>query len=108
MGEVYGSDPSDIIAGIGPTIGPCCYQVDERVVGPIREGFKEWEELLDKDGKDKWRLNLSLANRRTLEEVGVESIIESNLCTSCYSELFFSYRRDGGRTGRMASFIKLK
>ncbi|WP_084804533.1 peptidoglycan editing factor PgeF [Halonatronum saccharophilum] len=108
MSEVYGSNPEDIIAGIGPTIGPCCYQVDERVVGPLSEELDYWKEVVEEDEEARWRLNLSLANKKGLEKVGVGSIIESKLCTSCYSELFFSYRRDGGRTGRMASLIKLK
>lgn len=109
MKEVYQTIPEDILVGIAPAIGQCCYQVDSRVIEPLKENFNNWQELIKEDGKDRWRLNMALANQVQLEEIGVktENIIQSELCTCCNSDLFFSYRRDQGKTGRMASMIKL-
>ncbi len=110
MKEVYGTDPTNILAGIGPAIGECCYQVDKKVIERLASAFDNWEEFVTEDGENKWKLNLAKVNRMQLQEIGVrvENIIESRLCTSCQDELFFSYRRDQGKTGRMASLIKLK
>lgn len=109
MKEVYQTNPGDVLVGIGPAIGQCCYQVDSRVVEPLKKNFKNWQELIEEDGEDRWRLNMPLANQIQLEEIGIKpkNIIQSELCTCCNSELFFSYRRDQGKTGRMASMIKL-
>ncbi|MGM0369893.1 MAG: polyphenol oxidase family protein, partial [Bacillota bacterium] len=110
MKETYGVKLENLLVGIGPHIGPCCYQVDQKVVNPLADGFDNWEEMVENDGENKWRLDLAKANRIQLEEIGVEAtnIINSNLCTSCHSNLFYSYRRDKGQTGRMASLIKIK
>jgi hypothetical protein len=109
MRDVYQSNPADILVGIGPAIGQCCYQVDSRVIKPLKDNFENWGRLIKEDGEGQWRLNMALANQLQLEEIGVrsENIIQSGLCTCCNSELFFSYRRDQGKTGRMASMIKL-
>ncbi len=81
-------------AAIGPGIGPCCYEVGEDVLNafePLGEGIA--------DGR---MLDLRAVARRLLEDAGVEVVAESDLCTSCNPDLFFSHRRDGGRTGRQA------
>ncbi|GAB6100566.1 peptidoglycan editing factor PgeF [Halanaerocella petrolearia] len=110
MKEVYGTNLSDLLVGVGPSIGKCCYQVDEQVINPLQKEFSNWEEFVEEVDDQQWKLDLSLANQVQLEEVGVErrNIIHSNLCTACHSNLFYSYRRDKGETGRMASLIKLK
>jgi len=80
-------------AAIGPGIGPCCYQVGEEVAEPFRARF----------GEDVMRgrnVDLAEAIERGLSAAGVESIERTGLCTSCEHELFFSHRRDQGRTGR--------
>lgn len=81
------------LAAIGPGIGPCCYEVGEDVAEPFRERF----------GADVMRgtnLDLAEAIERGLREAGVESVERTGHCTSCEPELFFSHRRDRGRTGR--------
>lgn len=57
----------------------------------------------------KWKLNLALANRHQLQELGVpgENIHDADLCTSCAGELFYSHRKEGGITGRLLNFIML-
>jgi polyphenol oxidase len=84
-------------AAVGPGIGPCCYEVGDEV----RERFAGLG-----DGIAAGRmLDLGEVARRLLERAGVEAIEVSALCTSCEPELFYSHRRDGGRTGRQAGAV---
>jgi polyphenol oxidase len=81
-------------AAIGPGIGRCCYEVGDEVLGAfsgLGEGIA--------DGR---MLDLSLVARRLLGEAGVARVESAGLCSSCEPELFFSHRRDHGRTGRQA------
>jgi YfiH family protein len=84
-------------AAIGPSIGPCCYEVGEEVLAPFRPlgGGVASGRMLD----------LPEVVRRLLAEAGVERVETSGLCTSCEPDLFFSHRRDGGRTGRQAGLV---
>jgi hypothetical protein len=101
----FGSEPEHIRAAIGPSIGQCCYEVDNRVIQAMQEsGITEgWMQK----SNDKFMLDLREINRQILIEAGIlPSHIEvTHLCTSCHVESFYSHRRDGGRTGRMASWI---
>jgi|SRR5690349_11170771 len=80
-------------AAIGPGIGPCCYEVGEEVLAAFA-GLG--------DVADGRMLDLPEVARRLLAEAGVEGVESAGLCTSCEAELFFSHRRDHGRTGRQA------
>jgi YfiH family protein len=82
-----------VTAAIGPGIGACCYEVGEEVAEPFRERYGP-EVLLD------GRLDLAGAAEAALREAGVEEIERAGHCTSCEPDLFFSHRRDRGRTGR--------
>jgi polyphenol oxidase len=80
-------------AAIGPGIGPCCYEVGDEVAHPFRERF----------GDDVIRgrhLDLHEATERALRAAGCEDLERVGLCSSCEEGLFFSHRRDQGRTGR--------
>jgi YfiH family protein len=82
-----------ISAAIGPGIGPCCYEVGEEVAGPFRDRF----------GSDVVRgrnLDLAEATERALRAADCETVWRSDHCTACEPNLFFSHRRDQGRTGR--------
>ncbi|UFS72747.1 peptidoglycan editing factor PgeF [Geomonas sp. RF6] len=109
MVNLFGSAPSDILAAIGPAIGACCYEVD----APVRNSFKEhgapFELASEVKEEGKWSLDLVAANRAQLADARIPSgqIEISGECVSCNSDLFFSYRRDGGDTGRHAAFIML-
>jgi YfiH family protein len=81
-------------AAIGPGIGPCCYEVGEEVLAAF-DGLADGIA----DGR---MLDLPEIARRLLAAAGVEAVESSRLCTSCEPELFFSHRRDAGRTGRQA------
>jgi polyphenol oxidase len=84
---------ADVVAAIGPGIGPCCYEVGEAVAAPFRERFGGGVVR----GR---RLDLPEAAERALRAAGVARVERSADCTACEPELFFSHRRDHGRTGR--------
>ncbi|NJD90693.1 MAG: peptidoglycan editing factor PgeF [Geobacter sp.] len=108
--KIFGSSKSDILAACGPAIGACCYEVDE----PVRAGFAnsgvEWSDCATDAGAGKWRLNLAAANQLQLMGAGIpqQNIEVSAECVCCKHDWFFSYRRDGGETGRQVGFIMLK
>lgn len=110
MAQSFGTDPLDCLAGIGPSIGPCCYEVDEPVMSRFQEVFNDCRQVAETVAEGKWNLNLWEANRLTLLEAGLKpvNIVTARLCSSCHSDLFFSHRAQKGRTGRMASLIMLK
>ncbi|MBP0724825.1 peptidoglycan editing factor PgeF [Bacillus sp. RG28] len=94
---------------IGPSIGNCCYEVDEHVYKKINEAFNSSipKNVVTKKENGRFQLDLKEANRQLLINRGIK---ESNIkvttyCTSCHPNLFFSHRRDNGQTGRMMSFI---
>jgi YfiH family protein len=110
MVQMFGSKPADILAAIGPAIGPCCYEVDTPVMETFRKNGAPWEFIATETGKGAWGLDLAAANRRQLLDAGInEQHIEmANHCVSCSQELYFSYRRDDGNTGRQMGFIMLR
>ena len=108
-----GIHKEEIFAAIGPSIGICCYEVDDDFYGHFTRAFSA--ELLDgtfrksteKDGK--WYCDLSEINRRLLLRAGIrgEHIDASSLCTACRQDLFYSHRASGGQRGSMLSMIAL-
>ena len=109
MQNRFGCSLRSIRAAIGPSIGVCCYEVNGPVLGPMKRSFPYWAEVVEDVKGTKAHLDLRGFNRRQLEEVGIgPARIETvNLCTACHPDLFYSYRRDGARTGRMSSGIGL-
>lgn len=110
MTEVFGSSPADCLVGIGPSIGPCCYEVDNRVIEIVKNNFAYWSELLSFKNDAQAELNLWKTNFNIFVEAGVkpENIEIAEICTCCNQQDLFSYRGSSGRTGRMAAFIMLK
>jgi len=90
-----------LAAAIGPGIGPCCYEVGDEVAAPFKARFGD-------DVMHGRNLDLAKAIERGLRAAGVESVGRTGHCTSCEPELFFSHRRDRGRTGRQGvlAFIR--
>lgn len=103
MGARFGSRPEDIRAALGPCIGPCCYEIGAEVA----ERFSGTKALRAEGGRT--TLDMALANTTQLVGVGVraENITAPGACTSCDNAHFFSYRKDGGVTGRQLSFIMI-
>lgn len=105
MKEVFGSSPKDLRIAMGPSIGSCCYEIDEKVF------HLEWVPFSIPCGEGRWRIDLVGINVAHLKREGVfrEQIEGTDLCTRCQSDLFFSYRREGHRlTGTQLSFIGMK
>jgi polyphenol oxidase len=100
MEEEFGCSSKDLLIAMGPSIGSCCYEIDERVFQP------EWEPFSTSRGAGKWMVDLAQINIAQMKREGIkeEQISWINLCTHCHSDLFFSYRKEG-RTGRQLSFI---
>ena len=104
MQKEFNTQPKDILAGIGPSIGQCCYEVDEVVINNIQNNY----ELCYKQNLNgKYQLDLWQLNKMQLQEIGVfsENIFCANICTSCHNDLFFSYRSEHGKTGRLGAVI---
>lgn len=107
---MFGSRQSDILAAIGPAIGRCCYEVNTPVMEAFRKNGSGLECFEQKSTPGNWRLDLAAANYGQLLAAGLSAtnIETTTFCVSCEHDLFFSYRRDGGETGRQMGFIKLK
>jgi len=131
----FGTKPGDVVAALGPAIGRCCYQVGSEVARSFAAQFPGAADWFDGPyeqlayGEDPlwlpWltmmppghvpppprvQLDLRASNRRQLIDAGVpeEQIDVSDLCTACRTDLFFSYRREGGKSGRMMSMIGVR
>jgi YfiH family protein len=119
MHERYGTEPGAVLAAIAPTIGPCCYEVDE----PVRRAFAS-DPLAKRSARfstmtvptlgggehTSLRLDLAATNHAQLVDLGVpeQQIEVSELCPGSQTDLFFSHRMEGGRTGRFAVVLGLR
>jgi len=128
----FGSQPVDVIAALGPAIGPCCYEVGPEVAQAFSAQFAQAAEWFEgpferlatgedpnplpwltmippghEPPRERVWLDLRAANRWQLVDAGVNprNIAVSALCTGCRTDLFFSYRKEGAGTGRMMSAI---
>ncbi len=108
MASTFGTRPGDILAGIGPSIGPCCYEVGPEVVVQVRDAFPKATDLIEppKNGYGA-HFDLWAANERALRQAGVTQIERANLCTACHTHEFFSHRAEAGRTGRFGALVSL-
>lgn len=109
MKKIPGFDPGRVEAVIGPSIGFCCFEVDEDVYGLFREKYGNGSFYRHVSGT-KWKIDLKGIIRTRMEEEGVDArnIHDSGICTKCRNDLFFSYRGDRGRTGSMAAFMQIR
>jgi polyphenol oxidase len=100
----YGTKPGDLVAGIGPSIGPCCFEVGNEVA----EQFGEMPDVILNIG-EKPRIDLWEANRRALVNAGVSpnAIEVSRICTRCRQTDYFSPRALGYPAGRFGGLIGL-
>ena len=102
MGRLFGTRPGDLIACCGPSVGPCCYEVNAEVAEKFDTLFPGGGCVIA--GGEKPHIDLRAAVRAALLGAGVvaERIEISDICTRCNSEEFFSYRAEGERAGRFA------
>ena len=111
MRNRFGTDPQDILAVIGPSIGQHHYEVGADVIARIRDAFgadaSGLLQTLAGMQVDKAQLDLWAANRLVLEESGVRQVEISGICTACHLEDWYSHRGEAGRTGRFGALIHL-
>ncbi len=99
MKGAFDSDPQNLRACIGPSIGPCCYETGDDVRNRFHSKYIH--------GKN---LDLPECNRDQLISAGLrpENVQKSGICTHCHPDLFFSHRASGGETGRMMAVMMLR
>jgi len=104
MQEDFNSNPKNIIAGIAPSIGKCCYEVDWNVA----QHFQKVKNSYTHEG-EKYMLDLPYINKLQLLKAGLkeENIELSQVCTACEVDSYFSYRKEQGCSGRFMSMIGL-
>jgi len=127
----YGSKPSDLLAALGPSIGPCCYEVGAELVTKFTAQFADASDYFDeaRSGEEpnplQWlnmappghqpppknvHLDLRKANRSQLLAAGLraQNIFVSDLCTACRTDLLFSYRKEGAQSGRLLAVVGIR
>ncbi len=109
LGEQYQSSPADLTAFIGPSIGPCCYEVGEEVWSQFADRWPDSVDTWPREG-DRRLLNLWTAIKATLGEAGLRlgNVHCAETCTACNRDRFFSHRGDQGRSGRFATIIGMR
>lgn len=103
-----GGRPERFLVAVGPSIGPCCYEVDKPVIAQLDQAFAgHWGRWVRATGPGKWMLDLWAANEDQLRDAGIpaDRISNPRLCTACRTDLFYSYRR--GNKGRLVSIAAL-
>jgi polyphenol oxidase len=110
MRENFGTNPADLVAGIGPSICPEVYEVGEEVILAAEQAFGSVTELVQPTKPGKGLFNLWEANRMQLLSAGIraENIELAGMCTYQGSDQFFSARKSGNRAGRFAAGILLR
>jgi YfiH family protein len=108
MVSMFGCRPSDIICGIGPAIGPCCYEVGEEVAQAFHRAFPDASRLLQPRDNGRWHLDLWAANRHQVAQAGVRQVNVAGLCTACNTAEWYSHRVERGKTGRLGALIGLR
>lgn len=107
MQATFGTQPADLLAAIGPSIGPDHYEVGKDVVEAVEQTFGTDSSALLPRCDGRVFFDLWAANRLLLEQVGVRQIEMAALCTACHTEDWFSHRAEKGRTGRFGALIAL-
>ena len=107
MCREYGCKRENILAAVGPSIGPCCFEVD----APVQQAFAALDEAdgCIRPAGEKFYIDLWAVNRRILEAAGVPAahITVTDLCTRCHPDVFWSHRATGGQRGSLAGFIAM-
>ncbi len=110
MQKVFGSSPRDILVGIGPSIGPCCYEVGPEVISQVENIFHTKKDYILNESKggegyfDLWKANLRQLLYCGIERENIEIAMR---CTCHNPDLFFSYRHQKGDTGRFGAGIAI-
>lgn len=110
MNEKYNSNPNDLLCVIGPSIGPCCYEVSKELIEKFNTILTNSNEKFYIIKENKYYLDLWKINEYILKSAGVKpnNIINLNICTSCNSEKFHSYRIHEKTDKRIGLMIQIK
>lgn len=117
MQAEYGSKPAEMIAAIGPSIGPDHYEVGQQVIDRVQHAFppesfgpaaaKLLQPIQHNSDGCKVKFDLWLANRLVLENAGVRQVETAGICTACHLDDWYSHRGEHGKTGRFGALIAL-
>ena len=108
--QEFNCKPTELLVGIGPSIGPCHYEVGPEVIAQVEDTFGSTDGYINDETPDgKGYFNLWEANKRQIIEAGIpaQNIEVAQICTYCNAHLFFSERHQEGRTGRFGAGIML-
>lgn len=103
-----GGETRNLVAALGPSMSGACFEVEEDVKKAFEREFLDWP-ILKQKSQQKWLLDVAETNRLQLMDLGLKpsQIDRIDLCTHCRPDLFWSYRRDGEKAGRMINFIEI-
>jgi YfiH family protein len=101
------SRPGDLWAGIGPAIGPCCYEVGPEVAQAVAQACPDQAQVIHQRNGTRY-LDLPGAVQAQLNAAGVHQVDLSGICTACHNDEWFSHRAEHGRTGRFGTFVMLE
>lgn len=107
MFDSFGTRARDLVVGIAPSIGPCCYRIGDDVIAQVRAAFKNADEWLVAQA-DGIHFDLWQANAQQFRTLGVEQIEMANLCTAHRTNEFYSWRAERAMTGRFGAIIAMK
>lgn len=113
--RLFGVNPAQLHALLGPAIGACCYDLDNRAVRPFQEGFSDWQRFIKpseqpRDAARPWTMSLTAANEGQLLAEGVPpaQIEAVSPCTKCHHQHFHSHRAAGPMAGRGMAVIGIR
>ncbi len=110
LDELFGISPNLLLVSLSPAVCRNCYLVGSEVAGQFKHAGWNDPTYLESVEEESWKLDLEAINAAQLIQAGVnqENLARNSLCTACNADLFYSYRRDKGITGRMIGFIAIK
>ncbi len=109
MASGFGAEPADLVVGIGPAIGPCCFEVGPEVLDAFSERGYGDEARVPSPQDERPYCNLSAVAAAIFRRIGVppDNVADAALCTKCNSDWLWSYRQDGDNASRMVCGISL-
>ncbi|MEN2258306.1 peptidoglycan editing factor PgeF [Paraclostridium benzoelyticum] len=110
MEKLYETNPEDLVCVLGPSIGPCCYEVSKDLIEKFNTIITNRDEKFYIIKENKYYLDLWKVNELILTSCGVkkENIVNLNICTSCNSDKFHSYRKHNQTTKRLGMILEVK
>lgn len=107
MVDTFDSEPTEIRAGLGPSIGPDHYEIGDDVVSKVRETLKAEAVRYLRSNHTSTYFDLWVANYDQLRQMGIRQIEIAEICTACHLEDWYSHRAENGQTGRFGALIGL-